>query len=299
MKQRLFTFNFNNPKVWTLLFVTVVFVGDRIIGEVLKYTVQKSQFRYSRLYGKTAHSKYILIGNSRGLVFHSPTIAQKTKQKVINLSYNSMPTELACALIRDYLEIYPAPKYILWEITMLNYNSKKLIANFTPYQSSQNIGPLVAQKYPKLYWWCNFSHIYRYRGEVFLRVLYYMFKNDQNWVLHQEGNIQQIKKSIAQIESVTFRADNKDLEKIKELALFAKSKNCEIKLMIQPLFPDFVPKVKNLQMWKEKITQRTGLKIYDYSQAQFPENYFVDRVHLNKKGAKAYSQLLYNDGIFK
>ena len=299
MKQRLSTFNFNNPKVWTLLFVIVVFAGDRILGEVLNYVVQKSQFRYSRLYGGTAQSDFVLIGNSRGLVFHCPTIAQYTQKKVINLSYNSMPTPLACALIKDYLEIYPAPKTILWEITMLNYSNTKLISNFTLYSSSPNIRKLVATKYPQLYQWCNVSHIYRYRGEVFLRTLYYMFDNDQNWVLHQEGNIPQIKQSINRISHVSFRANPKDLEKIKEVAMFAKSKNCDIKLVIQPLFPDFVHKIKNLHLWKEKITQVTGLKIYDYSQANFPEHYFVDRVHLNKKGAKAYSKLLYDDGIFK
>ncbi|WP_372364535.1 SGNH/GDSL hydrolase family protein [Candidatus Uabimicrobium sp. HlEnr_7] len=299
MRQPLSIFNFKNPKCWCVLFFLVIFIGDRVIAQVLKTIVNQSQFRYSKLYGQTAQSDFLLIGNSRGLVFHQPTIAKLTKKTTINLSYNSMPVDLACAIMKDYFDLYPAPRCIFFEITMLNYNNKKLISNFMMYRSSANIKKLVERNFPKLNWWCNFSHIYQYNGEVLLRTLYYMFKSDQDWALRQQANISQVKKNINNMERFRYQAKQEDLENLRDLVKLVKSKGSDIKLIIQPLFPGFVQKIKNFNDWKQRISKFTGLKIYDYSQIDFPDHYFVDRVHLNVSGAKAYAKLLYQDGIFK
>ena len=116
--------------LYILYFFVLVFVGDRLLSKIIDANViDKSKFRYSRLYAQKINCDILLIGNSRGLPFYQPFIEEATGRSTFNISYNGMPTNLALILFEDYLARNKKPGLVVIEATMRG-RRKELVTNF-------------------------------------------------------------------------------------------------------------------------------------------------------------------------
>src|SRR5690606_27699493 len=105
---------------WGVVFLSVLFISDRLLGYVLGEVSNKSSFRFSRLYGGDAGADILILGNSRGVnSFYQPDLENELGKKVFNMSYNGLRIDIARVLFEDYLALNQKPSMVVIEASML------------------------------------------------------------------------------------------------------------------------------------------------------------------------------------
>lgn len=289
--------------IWIFALIILTFAGDRLGGWVLKQQVEKSQFRYSRLYMQRAQADILLVGNSRGLIFYEPYIEEITGLKTFNLSYNGMSIDLMRNLVEDYFEKYDAPQRMIVDVTMCDRINDQLTTGFNTYSAySERLQKLIFERGGNMGYGAQFSHLFRYNSEIFQRALFYLNKTDKDWLLDRVINKNMVAEA-GNLEAYTIdlEPDSTDLEylpaNLKAMIAVAQAKGTEVHLVINPYYPVFAKKIENLESFKTKIETFTGLKVKDYSSSILEEKGFGDYQHLNKYGARLYLDQLKKDGI--
>jgi len=288
--------------------VILFFVGDRLGAFVLEKVLQKSQFRYSRLYQDQAAADILLVGNSRGLIFYQPYIEEVTGKSTFNVSYNGMPMDLGQALVSDYFEKYDAPETMIVDVTMCDRANEKLMAGFNLYAPySNHLASLLKNKSPKTYYGSQLTHLFRFNSEIYQRALNYLNKDDEDWLLDRVINQNMVDKigeepdyQMAWDQDSTkyiWQLEEEILPALVETINLAKAKNVKVKLVVNPYYPLFADKMLNLNAFIEKVEKATGEKVSDYSRAVKEREGFGDYQHLNKTGSKAYIDILKRDGV--
>ena len=281
---------------WYILFLLVVLVGDRLAGFVLQKQVAASQFRYSRMYGGTAAADVLLLGNSRGLTFYQPYIEEKTGLKTFNLSYNGLPMDVAKVLVQDYLDLYPAPKRLLIDITTCDRSNDELMAGFLSYSGqSFRLDTLLRGKLHKVWRGGQVSALFRYNNEIFQRALSHRNHSDADWLLDRVIPAD----LAAEVEQHSYPLDVHPylLEQLRETCAAARARGVDVRLVISPYFPKFAEKVSHLDDLKKAAEAITGLPVTDYSRALTDPADFGDFMHPNKKGSQAYIDLMRKEGV--
>ena len=284
---------------WIIALIAITFIGDRIGGFILEKLIQKSQFRYSRLYKGEAESDILLVGNSRGLMFYQPHIESITGKSTFNISYNGMSMDLARVLVEDYLELYPSPEVMVLDITMCDRKNDGLIAGFNAYSSfSDALTNLVKESNPKVGTAAQLSHLYRYNGEIFQRALYYLGRSDEDWLLDRVIT-EDLVSTVDECEPYEIEVPEDIFEDFKATVELAQSKGVEVHLLINPYYPPYANKITNLESLRERFGKAVGLEVHDYSSAVTELEGFGDYQHLNKNGSRAFLDLLLKDNILK
>lgn len=282
-----------------LLFILLVLLGDRLVGRGLSKLLDKSQFRYSRLYKGKADAEILLIGNSRGLSFFQPYIEETSGKSTFNLSYNGLPVDLAKALTEDYLEKHQKPKVAIIDITICDRFNKELVAGFSPYISySHRLDGLIKQNDTKVWVANRLSHLFRYNSEVFQRALFYLRKSDEDWLLNRTITDELIAKTTDPNYSFIIKYPPATLDEFKILVSNLQEAQVDVQLVINPYYPIFRERMTNLDQLKSEVENKTGLPVHDYSRAVQGDENFGDLQHLNKKGSRIYIDLLNQDGFF-
>lgn len=280
--------------LWFFSFFLLLFSGDRIAGHFLQKQVEKSQFRYSRLYNGEARAGILLVGNSRGLSFYQPYIEEVTGKKTFNLSYNGLPMDLAKVLVLDYLDHYPPPQKMVIDITNCDRVNDQLMAGFLTYSNqSFRLDTLIHSRLPKVWWGGKVSALFCLNNEVFQRALFHRTQSDENWL--RDFVLPEKLAAEAGKEPYDLEIHPHLIEQLKETVSAAHAKSVNVELVIGPYFPGFV--VKNLDSLKTAVEQATGLPVRDYRQALSDPTGFSDFRHLNKKGSAAYIDLMRKDGV--
>ncbi len=283
--------------LWILAFIVLTFVGDRFGGFLLSKLVEKSQFRYSRLYTGKAKADILLAGNSRGLMFYQPHIEEITGKSTFNVSYNGMPIELGRALIEDYFDKYPAPELLLLDVTMADRLNDGLVTDFNLYSPlSKRLDDIILETSPNTGYGGRVANLYRYNSEVFQRSMNYLNRSDEDWLLDRVIN-EYMLEDAKNLEPYTITLLDESLEDLKALTKFVQSKGTKIQYIINPYFPDFLNNITNLEDYKQRIEAGTGVKVHNYAGAITDIEAFGDYQHLNKDGAKIFLDMLKRDGI--
>lgn len=279
---------------WLSAFFLLLFSGDRLAGHFLQKRIEKSQFRYSRLYAGHAQADILLVGNSRGLNFFQPYIEKATGKTTFNLSYNGLPMDLAKVLVQDYLDRYPAPQKMVVDITNCDRVNDPLMAGFLAYSNrSQRLDTLIHSRLPKVWWGGRLSSLFCLNNEIFQRALYYAHTPDNNWL--RDHVISEQLAAEAGKEPYDLKIHPYLILQLKETVAAARAKGVEVKLVIGPYFPGF--RVSNLDALKNAAEQATGLPVRDYRQALGDTTAFSDFRHLNVKGSMAFIDLMIKDGV--
>lgn len=286
-----------NIGLYIFLFLLILFTGDRLLSILIdKFIVSKSEFRYSKLYRGKAKADILIIGNSRGLSFYQPSIEEETGLSVFNLSYNGLPTNLALVLFKDYLKVNGAPKLVIIELTMPG-NRKQLITNFGLYSSySSDVEALIEQQSKSIGISNKLFHLTRYNGELFQRSVYYLNKDDSNWLLTSTISERALQRQNA--PGFDFEFDREAMDGYKTIIAICKQNNIPFKLVINPYLPDYSKRIKNFDTYKASIRDYLQEPIYDFSKSITSIEFFSDPLHLNVDGGREYIKLLKSKDIF-
>ncbi|GAB4498988.1 MAG: hypothetical protein OHK0019_35340 [Saprospiraceae bacterium] len=280
--------------IWLAAFLLILFSGDRLAGHFLQKQVEKSQFRYSRLYRGEGKADILLLGNSRGLTFYQPYIEEVTGKTTFNLSYNGLPMDVAKVLVFDYLDRYPAPQKMILDITICSRPNDELLAGFLTYSTkSERLDTLIHSKLPKVWWGGKTSELFRYNNEIFQRALFYRSRTDKDWLLDRV--IAPALAADVANNSYNFEIHPYLIEQLAETVVVARAKGVQVELVIGPYFPDL--QVKNLDSLKIAVEKITNLAVRDYSRALSDPTDFGDFNHPNKKGSMKYIDLLKKDSV--
>lgn len=281
------------------LFIGLLFLGDRLAGLGLAKVLDKSQFRYSRLYNGGAEAEILLVGNSRGLSFFQSYIEEVSDKSTFNLSYNGMPVDLMKVLIEDYLQNYTAPEIAIIDITLCDRFNPELIAGFSPYvKYSTRLDSLIHKNDRKVWTANRLTHLFRYNSEVFQRALFYLKKSDEDWLLDRTITEELIAKAADPEYDFIIKYPPATLDVLNDLIKVLERADVEVRLVINPYYPIFRDKMTNLDQLKEEVEEKTGLKVQDYSYAVEGDKNFGDLQHLNKTGSRGYIDLLNQAGFF-
>ncbi len=284
--------------LWVFAFALFTFTGDRIGGEVLSSIVSESQFRFSRLYRGEAGCDLLFMGNSRGLIFYQPYIEEKTGLETCNLSYNAMPMSLARVLLSDYLDINPAPRKLIIDISMLDTRMDENLSTgfncYTPY--SARLRNFLKARFPKAWYGGRVSHLFRYNNEVFQRALFYWKNSDKDWLLDRVIT-PTLREKVKEEAPFLFTYTDEMLADLKAVVDFYEEKGVEVVLVVNPYFPPFAKKIANLDELIAATQAATGLIVHNYADSIAGTEGFGDYQHLNKVGSRQYLDLLIRDGI--
>ena len=292
--------------IWIAAFLSLAFVGDRLIGYFLNKITQNSQFRYSRLYNSNEDADILFVGNSRGLTFFQPEVERLTQQKTMNLSYNGMPADLAKVLVMDYLDHHKPPKVMVVDVTLCDRENDILKSGFNMYTpKSKRLDTLLRGMHTgedkfagtKVVVGGNISHLYRHNSEVFQRVLFHRKKTDEDWLIDRVIGEQATKDT--SFKSYQVRMFPNMAEHFKEMVEYARAKGVEVKLVINPYYPAFAETIREsfLTPLKSHIETITGLPVTDFSTALTNVDEIGDYQHANKKGSLRYMELLLEKGF--
>ena len=280
--------------LWFFLFILLFLAGDRLAGYFLQKQVEKSQFRYSRLYRGTAGADILLVGNSRGLNFYQPYLESATGQSSFNLSYNGLPMDIAKVLVQDYLDRYPAPRKMVVDITNCDRVNDQLLAGFLTYSAdSYRLDTLIHHKLPKVWWGGKVAELTRFNNEIFQRALFHRNTKDDDWL--RDHTISAKLAADAGKEAYNLEIHPYLIRQLKEAVDFARAKGVKVEFVIGPYIRGFV--VNNLDALKAAVEKATGIPVHDYRQALSDPACFSDYRHLNKKGAQEFIDLMIRDGV--
>lgn len=283
--------------IWLVFLILIFFLGDRTISWGLSNIVKNSKFRYSRLYEGNAEADILLLGNSRGVMLYQPYIEEVTNLKTFNLSYNSLPIDLGKVLIEDYLDLYPAPKYLLIDVTMCDRDNPELIGSFSSYSTySDRLQKLIKKRTSESELVKSLINLYKFNNETFLRALYYTNETDERWLVNRVIN-QSMIKNVGLADSLKYNTTELQLENLTSVIHTAQSRGVDVKLIINPYYPPFIKKIVNFDQWVSRVEQATQMKVHNFVDAIQTTSGFADYQHVNKKGAKEYIEYLADQNI--
>ncbi len=278
--------------LWIPITLVLTFVGDRLAGGFLAQLTERSEFRYSRLYSDRGKADIVMIGNSRGLNFYQPFIEQQTGRTTLNLSYNAMPADLGCTLLDDYLQRYGAPQDLIVDVTFLDRDNSELEQEFRLYAPySKGIDSLVHRAGNSIYYGTRVAHLTRYGGEVAQRMLFYLKKTDEDWLLDRAISPTMVQDA-QQLEPYRSNYTDARIHRLKRTVDAYKSAGARVHFVINPYYPAFARSISNLDSLDARVEELTGVPVSNYATIISEDRYFGDYQHLNKEGALVYLQTL-------
>lgn len=305
--------------IWIFAFLALAFLGDRLVGSLLRDLTKTSQFRYSRLYNSNETADILFVGNSRGLTFYQPEVERLTGQKTMNLSYNGMTADLAKTLVMDYLDRHVPPKVMIVDVTLCDRYNESLKTSMNLYVPfSRRIGDLIKNsvsinlKNPnsfevdttdayagrKVYYGGKLSQLFQHNSEIFQRVLYHRNKTDNDWIVDRVISESATKDTT--LSSYQVRMFPVMVNHLKEMIDYAKEKGVVVKLVINPYYLPFAETIRDsfLSPLKMYVETQTGMPVYDFSTALQNVDEIGDYQHANRKGSRHYMNILFEKGIF-
>jgi len=285
-------------RIWLyVVLIPLIFLGDRGIGAFLEYLTMTSNLRYSRLYNGKGEAEIVILGNSRGNGYYEPEIRKLTGKSTINLSYNALPGEVGQALIEDYFERYHA-KLLIVDISLVMRTEEQVITSFRPYISkSERLATLIQNVSPATAKACQLSRLYQYNSELFHRALYYLGKQEGDWILDK-----QIKDELLTNDNLADNLDvvitQKGLDNLKAIADAAKKHNAKVEFVIAPYHSIWLNKIHNMQDFLTAVKNHTGVEVRNYCSFTNDKTCYSDYLHLNRKGSLLYMKQLLEDGVF-
>jgi hypothetical protein len=273
--------------------IAIVFAGDRLIAVLLDRALLRSQFRFSRVYRGGNDAAIVIMGDSRGVhSFYAPANEQLTGQRVLNLSYNSMSSRIAEAVLADYVDRNPPPRIVLIEITHLVVAPDLETELRTYAHHSERLRALYAETHPLAARLGEVFRLLAYNSEFFFRALVYMRRSDQDWI-----NRTTITPELLATPSgdwhMAIRPES--LDALERTVRNLRGRGITVRLLIAPYHAR--GRFTNVPEVMRTVTQRVGLPVLNYISAGGPDENFADRVHLNQRGSERLIRRLAADGV--
>lgn len=302
-KKRSFSFLFK-----VFLFLLIVFVLDFTIGSILKYYYfkQTSGFYYRTTYSfDTTRADVLIFGSSKANHQFYPDVFEKR----LNLTYYNAGRDGSSifyhySILQSVLKRY-TPKMIVLEMTrefekkQISYDRISMLLPY--YESHPSIRPIIEMRsrFEKVK---LISNIYPYNSLIFSII---SGNSEFNRIRNSDikGYVPLTREWNEPIQhfSVPFK-DQIDSTKIRVFESFVKAcKNSGVKLYIVAS-PNYyvMDYVDRSNFIAKQIARKYNVKFFNYSNDSLflaTPSFFADNMHLNDKGAIAFSNILVNEII--
>ncbi len=276
------------------------FLADRGFAMLLEPLIRQSEARFSRLYRGGLQEEVLILGNSRAVnAFYAPEMEKRTGMSVVNMAYNGMSMPVAEAIFMDYLEHNQAPRLLLLEVTNLNVPSD-LLKDLRIYSGmSERLTALLETYDPQLARVAGWVHTYRFNAEMFLRVLFYLGKDDQDWV--NSGQLPEDYQLPPPIEPLHFplSTEGPGWDALSRILSHCQTHQIEVELVVSPYFRPYAEHLKERATRIEQFTRAlpAGVDFYDGSHAVEGTDFFADPIHLNRKGSLEFLEGFWDEGM--
>ncbi len=278
-----------------LFFVVIVFVGDRLGGELMQRIFMKSGFRYSMLYRGELEADIAVLGNSRGLhMYHPPAMEVVTGQEVVNLAFNGLPTQAMPVIWADYLKHHNAPKLLVLEISCIGVaGAPGSIEQLSVLiDQNSNFLELIQDRNVRVGCAAKLSRLFRYNGSLMWRSL--LLKNsDQSWIMDSQLNEAMLEQLVESSTTEMLRS-KENIDAIRQVLETANQHGVQVKLVLAPYHPRFYERLTQprVDAWRDWVEKEVDFPVDDHSQQMTDPRLFADHLHLNKQGAKQLAESL-------
>lgn len=281
-----------------MIFIALLFVGDRLGAWCLQKLVARSQDRYVAMYEGRAKADILVLGNSRADNHFPPQMMSRALGvTTVNLGLGGVSAKLSEALMQDFIERNGAPRLIVLEVTVLAAEPSTIgdMMIFTSY--SPRIAALLKESAPRLFYTMTVFNLFQYNNEMLWRILYHVWKPPFDRVHHgtmTPAFLEQIRKRSVHLPSY---ADNEAA--LGRMLDYAQQRGIPVRIVITPYLKDQFAKFTNFESWRARVEQLTrGQKIWDYSQSFEDYALFRDSVHMNTAGTMRLLQVMISDGFY-
>ena len=276
----------------------VTFVADRTFGWGGTRLLMESQIRFSRLYKGDLSADVLILGHSSDVdSLFVPALEERTGSRVRSLAWNGLSAEIAEALWLDWVDRHPAPRLLLLEASFVT-GSNRLLGDLRPYyRVSERLSALARRDVPTSYWGCRVARLYCLNSEVTLRGVAYARKQDQSWVNRYRITPALIAGTRDLPPQVLDPATQSNLEALRRILTSADAAGTEVILLVGPYLPSFREKLSNTEEWRSDLEAALSRPIADYTASVRDSEFFSDRIHMNDVGARAFADVLVNDGV--
>ncbi len=282
------------PFAYLALVLALLFAGDRAGGFVLGRLVDRSEFRFSRIYRGGIDADILAVGDSRAVhSVYAPAIGKDTCMSVFNAGFNGMSTEIATAVVEDYLAHNAPPKAVLIEVSDVG-DAPDLLSEMRLYaRDGGATHELVARLDPRQLFWSEVSHLYRFNNEMTLRALYYERRPDQDWILDATTNPEAIRHVDWQ-PYAEWRPLEDNVAALKRLVADLRGRGIAPILFLAPYHPMHQKMVPGFARRVAELERELGPEtpVLDLSTSLDGDKYFADVLHLNIAGALALAPIL-------
>ena len=282
-----------------LIFLAIVFVGDRIGGEILERIFSRTGYRYAQLYESKLPAEIVVLGNSRGLhMFHPPAIEEITGRKVANLAFNALPPVTMPIIWEDYLKHHPLPKLLVLEVSCISVEDEKgsLERMSILMDKNQAYGQRIKERNATFYWGTQISRLFRYNSSLLWRSLL-VGESDQSWIMDSKLNEEMLGAMVEDSDSSLHKvAEN--AEAIKEVLRLAKEHGVKVKVLIAPYYPRYRDRLTEAEEWIDWVRNEIDVDVEDHSRLLLDPACFADHLHLNEQGARILAEKLNAVGFF-
>lgn len=285
-----------------LAVVVIFFLGDRLLALALNQIALRSQTAYSRLYRGGQQNDVLIFGDSRGSCTCSTPLMQQTlDRKCLNLSHNYLGIGVAERVFLDYLDHNACPKMLVMEVSNLTTNTWGSLDNLKPYwRYSPRLSQAAGERFPTELAGSRFSHLYGFNSEMFLRILYHLGRTDQD-----AGNSAVANPAfVGYVQNLPpnrlgpLPADR--VASLQRILAEADRRGIEVRLFVSPILPAYREKIVDFEEWFNSLQESLGSKhqIWDFSNCLSRSEAFVDRVHVNDRGARLLLDEMISSGFF-
>lgn len=254
------------------------------------FLTKKSNFRITRYFSNQKH-QYFVLGNSRGVNSVNESYAKKTLHKdLINLSFNGMPFENLFSLYQD-INANNNNSTIFIEVSSLSNND---IDNSYVYYSNQS--NYISKLYPDIKY--RILPLLKFNNELFLRNIYYLFKNDDDWINRNTINSSLINSiSISEKSKIinNYNLLSENIEKINKIAI---KNNNKVIYFLAPYYPKYLNTLSDYnKLCNYFINYNKVSSFIDLNKVKLTDFQFADRIHTNYNGSYILTKNLLDNNL--
>jgi hypothetical protein len=277
-----------------VVFLTVVFCGDRFVAFSAEKVIEHSQNQFVRMYEGKYPANILFLGNSRvdrNIAFDR--VHELTGKSCLNLALGGNHMLISEALLKDFVERYGNPQLVVVELShsTVRTNSMGEMGIFS--YCSTNMNALAKTTDPTYTAFESIFKSLRFNSPAFWRLSAEAFTEPPARLL-QNTIPPDLAKEWQKGGPVELPIIKANMEALGRICAYADAKNMPIRLLIGPYWKEFKKRIVNFDAWKTALQKAAGQHyIYDYSGA-FSEHtdFFNDEMHLNAAGANEFSNKL-------
>jgi hypothetical protein len=299
----------------TFLLIYTILLGIQII---LDFYLSKENScnnnTWVKIFEGSLETDIAIIGTSRAESHYDTEIISKiTGLKTYNLGVSGTPYTIFKIRWKSYLNRNAKPKILIIDLDAISLNDSKQINDkfqYLPFFNTEEYQSLAKEKDDDFYYE-KFIPLYKYRGyemRIFKQIkslsnpslcsntVNGYTEHDIDWIEKDYTNFKNIMQDDKKTENYDFKIYSQGLTELKEIIKGCKQNNIKVYFIWSPSYYEaqsYQISYKNyIDSTLQNISKENDIRYLNFSSdsISFDRKYFYNSSHMNKKGAKLFSE---------